>query len=56
MKKVTIISFIISLFVISCTKSNSELIRNNSNKPILIKIDAEHNDGKVISSPIILVR
>lgn len=56
MKKITIALLIVSLFMISCTKSNNETIINNSNKPILIKIDAEHIDGNIVSSSIVLVR
>ena len=41
--------------MLGCTKSDNELITHSVNQRVLIKVDAEHNDGDVVSSPIVVV-
>jgi hypothetical protein len=46
--------FMVTLLFNTCKKENTQTITNQ--KPVLIKIEAKHIDGDVVSSPIILVR
>jgi hypothetical protein len=50
-----ILLFAIVLLFSTCTKQNIEPVVEVQ-KPILIKVEAEHIDGEIVNSPIILVR
>ena len=55
MKKIIALTFIITFCILGCTKADKELITHSVNQRVLIKVDAEHIDGDVISSPIVVV-
>lgn len=55
MKKIVAICIIV-LFMLGCTKTNTDITNDNTSSQILIKVDAEHNDGSIVSSPIVVVR
>lgn len=50
-----ILLFAIALLFATCTKQNTEIVAEAQN-PVLIKVEAEHIDGEIVNSPIILVR
>lgn len=50
-----ILLFIVALLFSSCTKENINQT-TDAPKPVLIRVEAEHNTGEIIYSPIILVR
>lgn len=54
MKKITLIVCLLAVVLFGCTKSQTDTIITN--QQILIKVDAEHNDGGIVSSPIVVVR
>jgi hypothetical protein len=50
-----IILFIVTLLFTNCTKEKTTQVTETP-KPVLIRVEAEHIDGEVIYSPIVLVR
>ena len=44
-----------TVLLFSCTKETVDTT-TESQKPVLIRIDAEHVDGEIVTTPIILVR
>jgi len=45
----------VTLLFNTCTKENTTQV-TEAPKPVLIRVEAEHIDGEVIYSPIVLVR
>lgn len=50
-----ILLFAIALLFTTCKKNTTEPV-TEVQKPVLIRVDAEHIDGEIVNSPIILVR
>ncbi len=55
MKKIIILFCVATITMLGCKKSDNQIINTISDKKILIKVDAEHIDGEVVSSPIVVV-
>ena len=49
-----ILTFLAVILFTACTKEN--VTQKEIPQPVLIKVEAEHSNGEVIYSPIILVR
>jgi len=57
--KTKIISLFSMFLFVACTKeqvSSEETILIDKTKPILIQVEAIHNDGKVVTSPVLVLR
>lgn len=56
MKRKILLILLIGIVAIGCLKSKTADEVVSTNQQILIKVDAEHNDGGIVSSPIVVVR
>jgi hypothetical protein len=56
MKKFLFIMCLLLVVLAACLKPKEDVQVTNTNQQILIKVDAEHNDGGIVSSPIVVVR
>lgn len=50
-----ILLFVVALLLTNCTKENKNQTTDTP-KPVLIRVEAEHIDGEIIYSPIVLAR
>lgn len=48
------ISLLVIASLLSCTKEKAQTVEQV--KPVLIQIQAEHTDGQIVTTPIVLVR